>query len=355
MERGKQIKVKKIGIITINDNDNYGNRLQNYAVQEIIKKVGGEAYNIENYIQFNSRKHYFVKRFLYRNFPRNYSERQTRTERFKDFNKLISYYNGIYCPYKKYDFFDYIFSGSDQVWNPEFAADDATLLRYFPANKRIAIAASFGVSSIPDERVKEYADELGKFKAISVREEDGAEIVKNLTEKDAEILVDPTMMLGAEEWRCISKPPTKLPEKKYILTYFLSEKNKCAKTLIKGLEKDYHVISLNDNEDDIARDAGPREFLYLFNNAELILTDSFHACVFSILFNKPFVVYDRQNSGRGMNSRIDTLLRKFDLMRKHYGVGLENNIWEHNYGNLEEILEIERRKFVDFVRSAIDE
>ena len=163
------------------------------------------------------------------------------------------------------------------------------------------------------------------------------------------------MMLEAEEWRGISKPPTKLPEKKYILTYFLSEKNEYAKTLIKELEKDYHVISLNDNEDEIARDAGPREFLYLFDNAELILTDSFHACVFSILFSKPFVVYDRQNSGKGMNSRIDTLLRKFGLMRKHYGVGLENNIWEHNYGNLEEILEIERRKFIDFVRNAIDE
>ena len=347
--------MKKIGIITINDNNNYGNRLQNYAVQKIIENMGEKAYSIENYIQYNSRKHFLLKKIRYRNFSRNFSENNIRAERFREFNKLITYYDGIYCPFKKYKMLDYVFSGSDQVWNPEFAADDATLLRYFPSHKRIAIAASFGVSTIPNNKIKKYSDELSKFKAISVREEDGAEIVKNLTKKDVEILIDPTMMLSAEEWRDISNPLTNLPRGKYILTYFLSEKNEDAKKFINELKKEYHVIALNDDEDEIARDAGPQEFLYLFDHADLILTDSFHACVFSVLFNKPFIVYDRKNSGSGMNSRIDTLLIKFNLMRKHYEAGLKNNVWEHDYGNLEEILKKERRKFSTFVRNAIND
>lgn len=105
----------------------------------------------------------------------------------------------------------------------------------------------------------------------------------------------------------------------------------------------------------IEETAGPSEFLWLFDHADLILTDSFHACVFSFLFNKPFVVYDRNWNERNMNSRLETLLSKFSLERKYANSGIENDIWEHDYEEGYKQLEIEREKAIGFLKKALED
>ena len=140
----------------------------------------------------------------------------------------------------------------------------------------------------------------------------------------------------------------------YILTYFLSPKCEDANNQLEEIRHGRKVYELLDAGNWVAGAAGPAEFLWLFDHSDLVLTDSFHACVFSFLFNKPFVVYDRNWTEGNMNSRLETLLGKFHLERKYASSGLENDIWEHNYEDGYKQLELERQKATDFLKKALD-
>ena len=99
--------------------------------------------------------------------------------------------------------------------------------------------------------------------------------------------------------------------------------------------------------------AGPREFLYLIDHADLVLTDSFHACVFSFIFGKPFRVYPREGKETNMLSRINTLLKTFSLERKFSESGLKNDWLEHDYSAGYEALKTEREKAKQYLKSSI--
>ena len=121
------------------------------------------------------------------------------------------------------------------------------------------------------------------------------------------------------------------------------------------IREDKEVYELLNPNDKVAGTVGPSEFLWLFDHADIILTDSFHACVFSFLFNKPFIVYDRNWDGGNMNSRLETLLSKFSLERKYANSGIENDIWEHDYTEGYKELEIERKKSIEFLKKALED
>lgn len=363
--------MRTIEIITINDLLNYGNRLQNYAIQHILSEKGFYPENIVDETIFPEMSNNVfglktcVKRVLYlfryllggslKTKIIKWNNQITRKENFNEFNKFVNYsrikvknleLTKIPCVDK------YFIVGSDQVWNPYFSISPVTLLENVKCENKIAFSASFGVESITyDKRLSDCFDD---FKAISVREEAGAKIIKDLTGKDATVLVDPTMLLTTDEWVKVSKKP-KGAEEGYILTYFLSPKCDEAIKKLNEIRTGKEVYELLNPEDEIAGSAGPSEFLWLFNHAECILTDSFHACVFSFLFNKPFVVYDRNLDGENMNSRLETLLSKFHIERKYANSGLPNEIWEHDYTEGYKQLEIERKKAIDFLKKALED
>lgn len=344
---------KSVGIITLNDNNNYGNRLQNYAVQVAITRLGIESYTIENYPYMNSKKKYFLRKIKYIGFNRFYSNNPVRRKNFEEFNGNIQYYKRKYSPYLRFSDLDYVLVGSDQVWNPEFGLDEATNLSTVPPRKRIAFSASFGVDDI-DEKSEKLLSELTKFKCISVREKKGAEILKNYFGIKAQILIDPTLLLNKDEWNKVAKKPDCFSEEKYILTYFLSPMSEKAKHVLQENQGTLKLVELS-GKDGAGINVGPSEFLYLFSHAELILTDSFHACVFSFIYNKPFVVFDRNWTKQSMNSRINTLLENFSLERKYIDSGVKNDIFEHDYSKGYERLEIERKKSIDFLKKAFED
>ena len=366
---------KKIAIFTIKSK-NYGNRLQNYALQTTLnkkgfivstlqdrsteKKIDDVLYNHSNLENFRGiiglyvNHKLFIKRLL------------GKENHFDLFN--MEYMNDSKdCISKEFissnikDKYDAFIVGSDQVWNTTFDFVSVNSFLPFPHPNKIAFSASFGVDSIPyDQKI---VDCIKDFKALSVREEAGAKIIKELTGIDATVLVDPTMLLTVDEWRKVEKKPrgikeskkTEKPKDGYILTYFLSPKCDEAKKQLEEVKGDREVYELLNPEDMVAGTAGPSEFLWLFDHADIILTDSFHACVFSFLFNKPFIVYDRQYEGESMNSRLETLLSKFHLERKYASSGLENDIWEHDYEEGYKQLELEREKAMIFLKEALGE
>lgn len=342
-----------IGIVTINDYDNYGNRLQNYALQEVLAELGYNSETLINYPYSNTKDKFILRQI--KNFKKKdgYSDNVNRANNFKSFNENIKFNEKKLTPYasdKKYDFY---IVGSDQVWNPIFGRlREVDLLSFVRPSKRISYAASFGISSI-EENIN-VSNELKKFKNISVRENKGKEIVKKLSgREDVEVVLDPTMLLDAHKWdSVIKRPKVKMP-KKYILSYFLGDNDKyMSKIKTISAAKDLKVIDILNKNSPFFQ-CGPSEFLYLEKNAELICTDSFHSCVFALIFNKPLVVFERNQNIFSMNSRINTLITNFGLSNIKFDKEISDDNFKLFGNDVYEKINIERQKSIDFLKKSL--
>lgn len=354
--------MKNIGIVTINDNNNYGNRLQNYAVQEVIGKIGSKAITIRNIPQLNDKSKFFLRSTKY--FLKQIKSKlrknniKLRKEKFEDFNKNIVFSKNVVTPFSNIkNNYDYFLVGSDQVWNPNFGRlRDIDLLTFANNNQRIAFSASFGIGELPDKYHDKLKRELSNFRMLSVREDAGKNIIEDVVKRnDVEVLIDPTMLLNSEEWDKVSKRPEQLKNDKYILNYFLGELSESRRKEIERIakENECEIINILDKNSPFYQ-TGPSEFLYLEKNAFLICTDSFHSCVFSILYNRPFIVFEREDNKVSMNSRIDTLISKFELKNRKFIEKITNENLECDYMKAYEILEVERKKAINYLKKALD-
>ena len=353
--------MKKVGIITICDNDNYGNRLQNYALHETLNKLGIKNTTFwpewaEDKTTLKQKIKIGIKNIL--NMEDIKTKRYFAFKKFTD-SKIDNQYINLDNLDKISDEFDYFIVGSDQIWNYNFGhAQDKDFLKFTDYDKRISYAPSFGVSNIDEEWKAKICNGVNNIKYLSVRENQGAKIIKELTRRKAEVLLDPTLLLSKEEWRKVQKKPRRMKSKKYILTYFLGEISPKLQSEINELkeENDLDIINLCDINEEKYYTYGPSEFLYLFDNAELVLTDSFHACVFSIIYNKSFFVFDRNQKGlKNMNSRVDTLLEIFKSQeRKVNSLQDIKDIFVCDYSNTYEILNVKKKESLDFLKNALD-
>lgn len=340
--------MKKILISTIVDG-NIGNRLQNYAMQKLFMDRGYDVKTMCFYPNNHIAKiKYYIRGALYNTMPSLFDSIwrwDAFNFRYVKLGKNLSYYK------EHPDSVDYYVVGSDQVWNPEWYSQervDAFLLPFAQTANKVAVSASFGISSFPDEWREIFSRELSRFKAISVREKDAVKIVEDLTNNKAEVVIDPTMMLSADEWKSImAKPKIDGADEKYIFTYFLGSATESAKRQIDELVQKYHyrVIDQATYTDAI----GPREFLYLVSNAQTVITDSFHACVFSIIFEVPFLVYRRNNTIHDMFSRIETLLEIVGLQQRNAEVFEGVNALKCDFSKVQSKLNSEREKFSDYI------
>lgn len=370
--------MKKIGILTLNGYGNYGNRLQNYAMQEALENLG---FTVETIINDRTKKNkaklsdriytltensiYEVYKKIYNRYWRyvNKNSIVKRTEVFKEFTLdyiketgySISKHNIPDDLSNKYDFF---ITGSDQVWNPNnLHGSSIYFLTFAEEHKRIAYAPSMGVSEIKPEDIENYKEWISGMHALSVREDDGAKIIKELTGRDAPVLVDPTLLLTKEKWVSISKEASNKPKGKYLLTYFLGGVPKEYKKQIKNISKENNleVINLGDIREKETYRTGPSEFIDYINSCSIFCTDSFHGAVFSILFEKPFIVYERMGTSLSMFSRINTLLDKFQLeSRKAEHIKNNEDVFNIDYSHVPEILEMERKKSFDYLKEALN-
>lgn len=370
--------MKKIGLVTIIDYQNYGNRLQNYAAQEVLKKLNFEVTTILNVqetvnISENAKLSYLqkikmtniskIKKKIISLFNRSKRE-EAMNKKIQNFKKFSDQYinesdfiissNSI--PDNLNNKFDYFIVGSDQVWNPHYRfGSEIDFLTFADKKKRVSYAASFGVSEIPGKFIKNYSKWLNDMESLSVREDAGASIIKDLTGKDIPVLVDPTLMLDAEEWLTISKISDIKPQKNFILTYVLGEKTKELKKFIKNISKENNleVINIADFDNLKYYDLDPSEFIDLISTCSLVITDSFHGTVFSLLFNKPFIVYNRVDSDVKMNSRINTLLSKFALENRTWNSIDKSNVFDVDFSDIPRRLEIERNISLEYLRESL--
>lgn len=353
--------MKNVAIVTCIGKSNFGNRLQNYALQKVIEDLGYNVETLENISYLNNIENYEENYKEYLEYKvekekRDYSNR-FRIAYFEEFDKNVKFRDGMVTALDLKDTgYDYYVVGSDQVWNPHHSKlKDLDLLVGIDSNKRISYAASIGIDELPDTVKEKAKNEWLKFKAISVREDKGKEIIEELTGRnDVLVNLDPTMLLTSDEWSKLAKRPKQLKRDKYILNYFLGELSEQRKSEIERIakENDCEIINILDKNGEFY-ETGPSEFLYLEQNAFLICTDSFHSSVFSILFNRPFIVFNREDINKSMNSRIDTLINTFKLTNRNYEGKITEDNLSHDYSEAFRILDMKRMEAIHYLKESL--
>ena len=361
----------KIGIVTIPDITNYGNRLQNYAVSHVLQeKYGCNVVSLASYKEKpfeNGNYILWAKNLIARQlcaFPALAEKRfgcsMTRWANFYNWsNRYIPtkrFYNRKSLPDTLNDQYDLFFAGSDQIWNYRFPGTkyDDYFLKFAEDRKKAAISGSFGVEEIPDEWRQTYIDGLAGFSHISVREEAGAKIVRDLIGREVPVLVDPVMLLSQEEWRKVSRKPRVDTKKPYILKYYLGDEAEEEKIDHWAKANGYAVYELLNKNIPELYSAGPGEFLSLIANAALVASDSFHCIAFSIIFRKPFVVYARRGSGNYMTSRLDTLLGKFGFEDRWKHLLSPDEYLTCDYTQVDEIMAKEQTKALTYLQTVLN-
>ncbi|MGN1134032.1 MAG: polysaccharide pyruvyl transferase family protein [Oscillospiraceae bacterium] len=345
----------KVGIVTIYDNMNMGNRLQNYALQEILLKYADEVVTIKNKPRPESFKDKLVRAsFLAESVLANKILGKKRKAKFLEFNKKYINVSNKCCFFDDKSFdsnvpeCDLYCAGSDQIWNPTIGrAGYFNYLGFTPKDKNFSFSASFGIDSIPDEYKKAVKRGLENMKYISVREDAGKIISEDLTGRnDVQVIIDPTMYFSAKDWAKAEEKPEFLSDENYILTYFLGgiSKTRCDEIQRVANENGWKVINILDKQSPYYN-SGPSDFVYLIHHAKLVCTDSFHASVFSFLFDTPLSIFKRDGSLLNMNSRLETLVEKFSLEKCVVeNDKIDSSIFNVDYSKGKETLASERKK-----------
>lgn len=365
--------MKKVGLVSFQNADNYGALLQIYATQTILKR---EGYNIEiiNYDNKIISGNYKVMPPVTIN-PIKYLRRlyfsllriKTTKERIKNFNRFREEYLELTKLYNKKDikntlnYYDILLTGSDQVWNPKFTKklDEIYTLDFGSDKvKRISVAASAGDATQIVKYKEDYISKLKKIDYISVRESKTAKALEKILNKKIFTLLDPSLLLSKEEW--INAFDTKpLVNYKYILAYNAGGADGIYYDAINylGHKTGYKIIYLDSKEDKIIVDkeskwsSSPDQFVNLIYNAEIIITSSFHGLAFSLNLNKKVMVVPGWVSERIDNildilDKKDLIVKNIDDVKKIFSSKID---WK----NMNDLLEKERNKCLTWLHNSL--
>lgn len=309
----------KIGILTHPQGSNYGGILQCYALSIYLKKLGHTPIVIRR----ESDKGFFLwttirttLRALH--FPRYYNPNScdktrlirpfvekylTRTQPIRSQKQMRT----VCDQYK----LDAVIVGSDQVWRADYAMNFGYnyFLDFVPSNiKKLSYAASFGLSNwqYDLEQTNCIKHLLSSFSGVSVREENAVRLCEDNLGITPKWLLDPTMLLKAEDYENIISP--RIIKDKYVFVYWLGNKSLVSKDIEKYKKQGYRIVDINLRDE--REQESVEDWLSYINYADYIITDSFHGCVFSILFKKQFII--RMNESGG-TSRLESLFKMLDI------------------------------------------
>lgn len=305
---------KKIGILTFHTTTNYGAVLQAFALEKKIIELGYDC-EIINYHSYLEYKEFFK----FPKFDKNiieylknirsysiYSSKRNKIQKFIKQNIILSKQD-----YTKKNIrlsnnaYDKIIVGSDMVFNLNITKGDTTYYLDFAKDaKKYSYAASLGVDKIEDEYLELCKNSLNSFRRLSVRELQTKEYLNTILENDVDFDIDPTLLYESTFWKTFEEKPSKFPNKKYIVLYFVDAEGIELQTAEKiANEKKYQVIILGNLKQKNAKytcipNATIGEFLYYIHHAELVITASYHGMLFSMNYNTNFMYFSKSNSPR---------------------------------------------------------
>ena len=371
----------KTGLVTFYHIHHYGALLQAAATQRAVEQLGAECEIIDYYVNQNNalfRKptglgslaadthtalHYKALENRYRRFEAFSRDHLRISEhRFASLEELRQ----TELPY------DLILSGSDQIWNPKIFPDgrfDPVFFGAFSEKRKAAYAPSFGIPRVPEEMEEELREYLSRFSHVSVRELGGREILKTVAGKDVPVVLDPTLLLDAEQWGAMASTESSFAPNQngaggYILCYCISKPDALEPYISRLAETTglpvIQLCGIRRKVHPKARcvlDAGPAEFLSLFRNASYVCTNSFHGTVFSIQFQKPFFTAVAPSElAVPERSRTYSILHTLGLENRIIGKGDTAELTDEiRWDRAAERLAEARRFSMDYLRAALED
>lgn len=377
--------MKKVAIVNRTNLKNYGSVLQVYALCEAVKSLGNdaeviwEAGNLSTNYDFRPSKiiktglklltHPQLMKSTFSNiqYVQQHVISEATVRLFDEF--VESYIRRNFYPAKMMNkrnvgkMYDKFICGSDQIWcTTTLYVDPLMYLRFAPREKRIAYAPSLGRDYIPNYSKREMKKYILDIPDVSVREVMGQKLIQDLTGRDVPVVLDPTLLVEKKCWDSVKAPLS--AETDYILCYFLSTPTE--KTQLKLLEHirrlNKPVIALNsrleyleDHVDVIYPDCGPQEFISFIENANGVMTDSYHGMLFSIIYHKQFWSIQREYGEFDQSSRQLSVLDMLGLQSRYCRENDELIQERIDYTEVEQVLLSEREKSLDFLRKALEE
>lgn len=340
--------MKHIGIITFQNANNYGAVFQAFALQKTVEKLGAKA-EILNYDSPNM------------------GLKSVQTKVFSDFTQK---YLNLTAPYtNKKDIettgFDAVISGSDQVWNPRLTGSDMTYFLDFVGKdvKKLSYAASIGLNEDLFLEYKEVFEKyVPEFEAVSLREETHVPYIKSIVDGNKQVItsIDPSLLLTAGEYaQAFGLKETQKEEYIFVFSYAYDPKLYDFANML-SLKTGYKIVALTFynagsfvDGASVLRNVPPVDWLQLFNDAKMVITDSFHGMMFSMIFNKPFYAY---TPNRSNVARVTDVLKKFGLEdRKLTNIqSIKDVSFELNYAGVNQKIEAEREKSLQYLREQME-
>ena len=364
----------KIKTITCHDVYNFGASLQAYALMKYLKDIGNEVEIVDYkpaYLKFDlwaigpKWKRNILLKILYFSYvvPKRLCMKKRRSkfdlftrQKLRTTNRTYSSFHELK---KDPPLADIFFAGSDQIWNTELpnGKDPSFYLDFVKANSiKASYAASFSVSKINPEIRNFVREKLQGLDYISVREETGIEILKNLGFENGRVVIDPVFLLGKIEWETLAVSPTN--DQKYIFVYDQENNPLIKKYALKIAKKyDMKIFAVESlypmlYADRKIRYASPEDFIGLVMNCEICLTNSFHCMAFSLIFNKKFYLFKRTQK---VNSRMTDLLKYLNLTNRIADGDYEMiQLTEIEYSKVNELIDRKKAYSITYLEEVIE-
>lgn len=356
--------MKKIGILTFHRAINYGAQLQAYALQRTVTDLGAKCELVDYICPAITKPYkpiYITKSNPIMSLAKSlimFNRRIKKAKSFDSFqNKIVKskvqyFPNNITDAKDKYDVF---ITGSDQVFSPWCADfDPAYFLTFADDRQKFAYAASFASKEIPDDKKTEFTKRLSGFCKISVREQEGVRLVDELCKKEAVVTLDPTILLSADKWSEIAECDCNEP---YVFVYSVMPQISLVNYACKlAKEKNMKVIFVNDaphfpNKNiEYKRATSVEKFIGYIKNASYVVSNSFHATAFSVIFHKSMFIEFQNKVNR--NVRSESFLENLGISR-----GIENGIakeTEIDWDDVDKKLTAQRENSLNFLRDIIN-
>lgn len=369
---------RTVGIVTINDDTNYGNRLQNYALQEVVRSLGWEPETLVNAPpawdrtlrtrrimheighELPALTHRAADRVRSRvgrggpKAPAFLAHRRSAIAAFVRAHLQTSphVYSAMPAGYWA-DRYAYAIAGSDQVWNPTYRrAQGMDFLDFVGEPRRIAYAASFGVATVPGFLRSRYRGWLEGIPHLSVRESTGRRIVAELTGRDIPVVLDPTLVVDRAVWNRLIAGESPISAAPHGVRFFLGRPTPAQDAWVErhAAVSGLAVVDLHSLDQEAFADVGPAGFIAAIARAEVVYTDSFHAGIFALLHRRPIVLRSRFAG----DARWQELLSQHALATSPTGVEGLQTVADADWDAVETRREVLRAASLAFLADALD-
>ena len=321
----------KVGIITFLHNDNFGSSLQAYALQQTIRSMGHDCEHLDyqpdrtekirNLLTSGNDLKLIADGLRKRSVKAGQQGAREKSDAIPAFYQRYMQLSPVCRNARELRSaagrYDTLVCGSDQIWNPVWL-NPAYFLTFAPeGTRRIAYAASLGISTLPaDRKIRKIRKWTEGFQAVSVREEEGAALLRKMTGRDADVMPDPVCLLSREEWDAATGAvPAGEP---YLLCYFIGENDKYRERVQRiqeetGLRVLVIPVTAGSYRSgyELLDGAGPEAFLGAVRGASILCTDSFHGLAFATIFGikTELIRRYREDDPESKNSRVDHFTR----------------------------------------------